>query len=180
MTDERSEFAEWRFWRFPPPSVQYQRYGDEIERFAAAETAAGAGGARRAFASPEYDQQRRPARLATPERRLIFLEKRLPVAADITRNGVDDHSDRTTTPASRAVRRAADDAVAELLPAERGHDGSVAAVSAAGDWRTISKPNRVGRLLRDASAGEAAAAAPDAKMTRVASFRKPRLRQPRP
>lgn len=166
MTDERSEFVEWRFWRFPPPSAQSQRYGDEIERFAAADTAAGAGGARRAAASPAYDLQRRPARLATLARCSVFLEKRLPVAANVVRDGVHDSNDKTTTPALPAAQRAADDAgggaddaVTEPLLAERGHDGSVAVVSAAGDWRTIAKPNRVGRLLRDASAGEAAAAA---------------------
>ncbi|KAH7986203.1 hypothetical protein HPB52_025129 [Rhipicephalus sanguineus] len=90
MTDERGEFVEWRFWRFPPPNASHQRFGDEIAKFAAAAaipsraagTATVAGKA--AVACGQRDRAAAKCSTSSP-RCSVFLEKR-PAAGEGTQD----------------------------------------------------------------------------------------------
>ncbi|KAH9376089.1 hypothetical protein HPB48_012292 [Haemaphysalis longicornis] len=143
MTEERGEFVEWRFWRFPHAN----HHGDEINSFAAAATVAG-----RVGRLPASEQHRQ----ARPPRCSVFLEKRP------SQDNEADHTAPTrakTVPPTFAHTRADDAAEADgdCCPSARhlgGAERDVASVPASGDWRTVARPNRVGRLLLDASASE--------------------------
>ncbi|KAH6925890.1 hypothetical protein HPB50_011509 [Hyalomma asiaticum] len=188
MTDERGEFVEWRFWRFPPPNASHLRFGDEIERFAAAATATHAAGTTAVagrvatVACGQRDRQAGPAiRTTPPPRCSVFLERR---PASVTVQDESSNNQRPEEPAgisppseAVAASRGADDVAAKADDAsnavatdsfqpKRIHGASqrdgvpAAVVSVASDWRRIARPNRVGRLLRDAAsaAGDASAA----------------------
>lgn len=184
MTDERGEFVEWRFWRFPPPNASHQRFGDEIEKFAAAATiipsrAAGTttAVARAAVACEKRDRAAPKCSTSSP-RCSVFLEKR-PAAVTVHDENGNNHRNPeekagiappsepvATSPGADDAVKADDSAVVttDSFQSKRSHGASqrdpAPVVSVASHWRRIVKPDRVGRLLRVAAsaAGDASAA----------------------
>ncbi|KAL1444503.1 hypothetical protein MTO96_029814 [Rhipicephalus appendiculatus] len=156
MTDERGEFVEWRFWRFPQPERQPP-----------------------AFRRRDRERDRAAAKCSTSSPRCsVFLEKR-PAAVTVQDESSSNHQHPEEkagiAPPSEPVAAflGADDAAkaddsavvtTDSFQSKRSHGASqrdsAPVVSVASDWRRIPRPNRVGRLLRDAAsaAGDASAA----------------------